>query len=194
MKILCCSLVFLALAANTLPAYQAPRPLQTRVNADAAIILDFTKRVNEYLKIHKKIAAAVHNLKSTDSQEAIVRHERELADGIRAARVGARQGEIFTPEISGVFRRLLVAVTKGPPGKKVQSSLKQEEPAKLELAVNRAYPSDQPLQSTPPTLLANFPVLPKEVEYRIVGPHLILRDVDANLIIDFVLNAITQNK
>jgi hypothetical protein len=47
-----------------------------------------------------------------------------------------------------------------------------------------------PLQSTPPSLLANFPELPKEVEYRIVGHNLILRDVDANLIIDFLTNAI----
>jgi len=32
--------------------------------------------------------------------------------------------------------------------------------------------------------------LPKDVEYRFVGRHLMLRDVDANIIVDYIFNAI----
>ena len=40
-------------------------------------------------------------------------------------------------------------------------------------------------------LLASLPPLPEEIEYRFVGKHLILRDAKANLIIDYIPNAIS---
>ena len=39
-------------------------------------------------------------------------------------------------------------------------------------------------------VLANLPMLPKELEYRIINKHLLLVDADANLILDFIPNAI----
>jgi hypothetical protein len=79
---------------------------------------------------------------------------------------------------------------KGPRAARIRESLKRAEPVKLRLKVNDEYPRTIPLQSTPPTLLLNLPELPKEVDYRIVGRALILRDVDANIVIDFIPNAI----
>ena len=35
-------------------------------------------------------------------------------------------------------------------------------------------------------LLATLPQLPEDLEYRIVGKDLILRDVHANVIVDFI--------
>jgi hypothetical protein len=35
-----------------------------------------------------------------------------------------------------------------------------------------------------------LPKLPEQLEYRIVGKNLIIRDIDANIIVDFVPNAI----
>jgi hypothetical protein len=60
----------------------------------------------------------------------------------------------------------------------------------LKLQVNQAYPENVPLQSTPPTLLLNLPEPPDGLEYRIVGRDLILRDVEANTIVDFIPDAI----
>ena len=42
----------------------------------------------------------------------------------------------------------------------------------------------------PPNILAAMPALPKDIEYRFIEKHLILRDARANLIIDYVPNAI----
>ena len=47
--------------------------------------------------------------------------------------------------------------------------------------VNESYPANIPLQSTPPSLLANLPHLPQEVEYRVAGRDLILLDVQARI-------------
>jgi hypothetical protein len=173
-------------------AYQAPAPATGKVNPDSVILGDFTNRVAEYVKLRKKVKDALPGQKPTSSQSAIARHEQDLAKGIREAREHASPGDIFTPEISVVFKRLILGAMKGSKGAAVQQSLQRAEPVQLVLRVNREYPAGLPLQSTPPTLLANLPSLPKEVDYRLVGPNLILRDVEANLIIDFITRALPQ--
>jgi hypothetical protein len=47
-----------------------------------------------------------------------------------------------------------------------------------------------PLPTMPPDLLAALPRLPPGLEYRFINRDLVLRDLDANLIIDFVPEAI----
>ena len=56
--------------------------------------------------------------------------------------------------------------------------------------MNGIYPPKVPLQSTTPSLLANLPPLPKEIEYRIVNDDLVLHDITANIIVDFLPHAI----
>ena len=45
----------------------------------------------------------------------------------------------------------------------------------------------------PPSLLLNLPKLPKELEYRFVDHELIVRDVAANLIVDFIPDLTTPS-
>jgi hypothetical protein len=52
------------------------------------------------------------------------------------------------------------------------------------------YPSSLPLGTVPARLLRELPDLPPELEYRIVARHLILRDAKANIIVDFIRNAV----
>jgi hypothetical protein len=59
-----------------------------------------------------------------------------------------------------------------------------------ELRVNQQYPKGIPLQTTPPSLLLNLPKLPKGLSYRVVDNTLFLLDEEANLIVDFIPNAI----
>jgi hypothetical protein len=68
--------------------------------------------------------------------------------------------------------------------------MKEDAPAKVPLKVNATYPEGKPLPTVPPNILENLPQLPEDLEYRIIDKHLILRDVDANLIIDYIPNAI----
>jgi hypothetical protein len=58
--------------------------------------------------------------------------------------------------------------------------------------VNAVYPNvhGQPLQSAPPTLLANLPILPRGLEYRVAGRTLALRDTEANLVVDILPDAL----
>ena len=58
-------------------------------------------------------------------------------------------------------------------------------------AFSSFLPPNIPLQSTPPTILLNLPRLPPELEYRIVGRTLVLRDAVANIVVDLIPDAIT---
>jgi len=138
-----------------------------------------------------KDAARIPGLKPTKTAAEIGGHERALAHEIREAREGATQGNIFTPEIAAQFRVLIGETMKGPSAARIRESLNQASPVWLSgLRVNMTYPHDVPLQSSPPTLLMNLPALPAQLEYRVVGRSLILRDLEANLVVDFLRDAI----
>jgi hypothetical protein len=70
--------------------------------------------------------------------------------------------------------------------------LKDDAPpsGSVPLKVNAKYPDGLPRPTLPANLLLNLPSLPKGLEYRIVGKHLVLLDIDANLIVDYIPNAI----
>jgi hypothetical protein len=160
-------------------------------NPDSAALQDFTRRVSDYVKVHQLARSEVHGLKPTNSPDAIEHYEHRLAHRIREMRAGDVRGAIFTPEISSEFRRLIGITLQEPEGQRILKSLRDTKPARLPvIRVNGMHPPGVPLQSTPPSLLLNLPSLPPEVEYRVIGHALVLRDVEANLIVDFIPSAI----
>lgn len=174
--------VSVVLTAGILCA-QTARPA---INADSAIVQDFEKRVAAYLQLRKSIESNLTKLKSTPSQEKISHHEVQLRHAVREARKNARPGDIFTPEIAAEIRRLIAMAMKPEDGNHIAQSLRHAEPVQLRLEVDDSYPARVPLQSSPPSLLENLPVLPPEIEYRITGRDLVLLDAKANLIVDVI--------
>jgi hypothetical protein len=179
------------LEASPLALKPTMDPAQTAVNPDAALVQEFERRVAEYVKLHKSAEATLALLRSTASQEKIRHHQHELREAILARQAGAVQGNIFTPEIGAEFRRL-IGIAYQSEDQHIRDSLKRGEPVKLRLRVNKEYPDDKPLQTMPSSLLLNLPKLPLELEYRLVGRDLVLRDVGANLIVDFLQRAIPR--
>jgi hypothetical protein len=173
------------LSCCALPGLQAQQP---EVNPDAKVLQDYQERIKKYLDIHKK--ADVPKMKETKDPADIKQAQDALAAAVRAARPNAKQGEIFTPEIAKKLRSLMYPEVKGPGTKETRQAIKEDQPAKVAMKVNARYPDDQPLPTVPPNILASLPKLPEQLEYRIVGTSLILRDVNANLIVDFIPGAI----
>jgi hypothetical protein len=161
------------------------------LNQDARTLKEFAERVQAYAKLHQEQEALLPALEPTGEQREIVAHQQALASKIRAARSKAREGDVFTPAIRKQFLRLTRAAFQGAAGQNARMSLNQGEPVKfLRVRVNDTYPEGIPLSTVPPTLLINLPRLPEEVEYRIVDRDLILLDLKANLIVDFIRKAI----
>lgn len=163
-----------------------------RVNPDAKLMAEFQDRVKKYLELHKDLEKGSADIKETADPAKIKGAQDTLAARIRAARPNAKQGDILTPEIAQLFRRLLSPETKGKEGAETKQAMKEDAPAPrtVQFKVNARYPDAQPLPTMPPNVLASLPKLPEQLEYRMVGKHLILRDVPANLIVDFIPNAI----
>jgi hypothetical protein len=173
--------------AQTTSQNPATKP---EANPNALVLADFTKRIDAYMEIHKDFEKGRAEQKETNDPAKIHNAQTRLADGIRAARKDAKPGDIFTPQIRSMFRRLMYPETKGAQGRETKADIKEDAPAAIALKVNANYPEGQPLPTMPSNLLANLPQLPDSLEYRVVDKHLILRDVDANIIVDYVPNAI----
>lgn len=173
-------------------AVEGPKAKSGKVNPDAQLQQDFQARIEKYRDLQKKLKKQGPPMKETSDPAKINAAQETLAQNISAARKDARPGEIFTPEIRQLFRRLMYPELKGPDAAETKAAIKEDAPApgSVPLKVNARYPEDQPLPTVPANLLASLPKLPEDLEYRIVKRDLILRDVDANLIVDFIPNAI----
>jgi hypothetical protein len=67
-----------------------------------------------------------------------------------------------------------------------------ELPKGIQLRINQPYPTTLPLVSVPAKLLAVLPMLPEELEYRFIDRYFLLRDRDANLVIDILPGVLPQ--
>ena len=159
------------------------------VNPGAAIMQDFLKRVGDYVQLRKTAESKLPALRATPSSEKIEEHQKELAKRIAEARASAKPGDIFDPAIQKEFRRLLHLAMPPADAPRVRKSLQNAEPVAVLPQINHPYPHGIPIQSTPPSILANLPRLPPDIEYRLISHTLILWDAKTNLIIDYMNNA-----
>jgi hypothetical protein len=170
------------------PRAQAP-PKNQPVNPDAKALAGFLARVNEYVKLHQKLESALPRLPKEATPEQIDKNQRALGAAIKNARAGAKQGNMFTPDSQAVIKKLLAKVFGGPDGPALKASIMDENPGIPKIVVNDRYPDEVPLSTIPPQVLEGLPKLPEEMEYRFIGNALVLMDVHAHIIVDYIPDA-----
>ena len=146
---------------------------------------EFFDHVRAYMKIHDTADARVPSLKDTSDSKQVSEREKALADEIRVERAGAQPGDVFSAAAAKEIG-IVVANDFGGRPLRDQQAILAEVPVKVPPALNTDYPTALPLATVPPSLLLKLPTLPEELEYRFLGRHLILRDVRANLIVDYI--------
>ena len=160
------------------------------VNANAATMADFTKRVDEYVALHKKAEGTLPRLADQTTPQLIDKHERALEQLIRVSRKDAKQGDLFTPTMQRLVRDLLRPIFSGADGQQVKAEiLDNEYKGNVKLVVNGRYPDEVPISTVPPQVLAQLPKLPEELEYRFIQSNLILFDPHAHIIADYIVQA-----
>lgn len=160
-------------------------------NPADTLFADFARRVDSYLAVREKVTDAIGDLDPTKSQAEIAARAAALGNALIAARAEAKQGDMFSPEFSAFIAALIKEEYARRPVPVIETrDDQQEELPNFEPEVNQLYPTTYPLATFPPALLPLLPPLPEEVEYRIVRDNLILRDVEANLILDYVPRAV----
>jgi hypothetical protein len=180
-------LVAAALVACASAEVQKP----DRTNPDAAVIADFMKRVDEYVALHKKLDATIPKLPKEANPQQIDQHQRALGRLIAEGRASAKRGDIFTPEMERIVRKVLSDIFRGPGGEQMKREIFEEYGQRnIVPKVNGRYPDEVPLSTVPPGVLEGLPKLTDELEYRFVGRSLILLDPQAHIIADYIERAI----
>jgi hypothetical protein len=181
------SVLCISLPAGRPVTAAAPVSQQAPVNAYAQAVAEFKKRVDAYLTLRKAVTQKYPEVKETGDPTQI--HEREVAlgKGLAMARPHAKAGDVF-----GSASRYLLKIVEDDWNARSsadQKAILAEIPRGLMLKVNQPYPPSIPLASVPAKMLAQLPMLPEELEYRLVDRRLLLRDRDANVIVDVLVGA-----
>jgi len=158
---------------------------------DKQIAKTFEKRAKEYAKMREQLETQMPKLSKEAKAEEIEAHKKQFQERVRAARVGAKQGDVFTPEAASLIRAIIKDEFKGKERIEFRDTVLHEADTKaVPLRVNYPYPESQELLEMPATLLLRLPQLPKQVRYRFVGPNLLLVDRENGLIVDYMTKAL----
>jgi hypothetical protein len=159
---------------------------------DEELVSDFRERVDDYMKLHEKLQKqGTRQKERADVGENLV-SENALAMRIRFARHDARPGDLFTPPIAMALRRAMDPELRGLAALKARESIRDDAPEIFVLVVNGDYPAGASRSTMPGNVLKILPPLPKGLEYRIVDTHLLLMDLDANIVVDYVLDVMCK--
>ena len=164
----------------------------SQVLLDRELVSDFRERVDDYMKLHEKLQRQGTRQKEREDVGENLVSETALAMRIRFARHHARPGDVFTPPIAMARRRAMDPVLRGIASLGARESIRYDAPEVFVLAVNANYPAGASRSTMPGNVLKILPPLPSGLEYRIVDSHLILMDVDANIIVDYVLDVMCK--
>lgn len=189
-------------SAAPTPPLPTPPPPQTA--ADARGLTEYSNAVQRYVALRARIDAALPKLPDRADPATVTAHQKTLADAIRKSGAVPSQGHVFVPDIQPFFKRLLAPELEGPGSAETREKVAEgnPEPAKglpkdpdvkprdVRLVPYAEYPVDAPVSTVPAPVLLKMPQLPKELEYRFVGRSLVLRDTVANIIVDFIPQAV----
>jgi hypothetical protein len=153
-------------------------------------IAAFDKRIKLYLKQRARVKARLPKLSKDSTPEEIAANEKALMEGVRAARNGAKPGDLLTRDIAAHIRATLKEEFKGTDRKEIRKIVLEAETAGVPLRVNYPYPDTKEFVEMPATVLLKLPTLPKEVKFRYVGRNLFIVDSDNNLIVDYMIDAL----
>ena len=163
------------------------------VNEYGAATKAFLDQVQKYMDFHNKVEKMVPPITETSSPEEITKREAVLGAMLIKQRPDAKEGDFFVKEYQPYLIKIIRDdFTKRPLADR--RALLVELPKDVKVEVNTIYPPGLPLATFPANLLKALPELPQGLEYRIVGQHLILRDVKGNVIVDVLRGVFSLSK
>jgi hypothetical protein len=146
---------------------------------DPETLAEFNRRVRDYDSMRRRLEVGLPPLVVTTDADEIETFEHRLRERIRQAR-GSRRGQIFTDVMQRQVKRMMAARVDAA----TLATIMEDGPGEFDVDINDSYPKKHSLATMPTSLLLTLPDLPKDLEYRFVGRHLIIRDARANLIVD----------
>lgn len=168
------------------------KPEENQAELDAEALEEFREEVEEYIELRKKLESKLPPLPRQAAPAKVHSYEIELEKLIARARARSQEGDIFVSEIRPLIRRLCRSVLTTAEGKALLAEIREEAEERISVParINTRYPDEIPISTVPYDLLKVLPPLPDVLEYRFLGRHLILLDIDARIIVDVIRNVI----
>ena len=159
---------------------------------DAAAVKQFDAAIANYMTLRRKLQTEVRGPVKDSSSTQLTDATDALAAGIQRSRKDVRAGTIFGEPIATVIKRRIADTVRTENLVAVLADIDDEGTAGPAPKVHLRLPVTAQMATMPPALLKVLPPVPKELEYRILGRYLILRDVDASLILDYIPVAVPR--
>lgn len=173
------------------PSRIEAQPVQAG-SADAPAIEQFEAAIAGYVAMRRRLINEIPRPVPNSTSIELNNASDALAGAIQRARQNAQVGDVFVAPITAVFKRTVDAAVRTPEMQKVLAAIDDEEPTVRVPKIHLRFPGASQMATMPASLLNVLPNLPKELEYRIIGRFLVLRDVDAALIIDYIPDLIPR--
>ena len=176
-----------------MPGSSSPRAqVASAVTDETAAIKQFETAIADYMALRRRLANEVPAPVPNSSSVELNNASDGLADAIQRSRQNAGVGDLFVAPVTLVFKRTVDDAVRTANLRQTLAAIDDEEPTIRAPKIHLRFPSGSQLATTPASLLNLFPTLPKELEYRIVGRNLVLRDVDAAMILDYIPDLIPR--
>ena len=152
----------------------------------------FDDAIAQYLALRRALRSEVPGPVKDSTALQLNNASDALAGAIQRSRAKARAGAIFSEPVAAAIKRRINDLAHTGKLAAVLAGIDDDGAASPAPAVHLRLPAVAQLATMPPSLLAVLPPLPRELEYRIVGRSLVLRDVDASLVLDYIPNAVPR--
>lgn len=162
---------------------------QAETASDDKALTGFRAALNTYTALRTRLRNEVPPLRVTPNAREIAERSDALAGAVSRARRSAVQGQFFDAPAAAAIRRRLAAALAAGDELGIRALIEEDMTSFSDVRVHARYPVAFAMASTPPTLLHALPTLPPQLEYRFIGRTLILRDVEAALIVDYLPDA-----
>ncbi|HEY6212126.1 MAG TPA: metallophosphoesterase, partial [Vicinamibacterales bacterium] len=180
-----------AACAPYLPPTVVPAARSPGLEAFRAALKAYIDETQPFRREAAITGDAAVNQTSADGSEAAIRlRQRSLADAIRiTVRPNAQEGDVLSPAVADLIRQELSEAFAGAKADIIRDGLQDQNEGlsvgSIEVTINQMVA----LPRLPPVLLESLPQLPQQVEFAFTGRTLILRDVDADVVVDVIRDA-----
>jgi hypothetical protein len=158
-------------------------------DSEYKVVSRFLNAVDAYVVEHHRLFEPLPEGMMCLPDDTIARLNA-LAEIPRERRRAPREGEIFTPDVADLFRRLLTTRLFGDEySAEIAAEVEKRGAVAPPVRVNEPPPWDIDNAVLLP-LLDGLPLLPEELEYELAGRDLVLVDVPSNLVVDVIRAAL----
>ena len=186
--------VFFEACSPTLPPTTVPAQPDATFEPFKRALQTYVDQTQPFRKVAAQEAEKVPGKATADAgaEQSVRARQSSLADALRTKlRPNAKQGDLVTADTAAAIAGEIQKAFNTPKRDLILDELAEQNGT----PANAAAPTvNQRLDAprVPPRLMEILPPLPKQLEYDFVGRTLVVRDVDADVVVDFVPNALPE--